>query len=112
MKSGAEKRRSVRVPVDFRASLTHEKKTITGRVLNLSVDGVFLRTSELLDSGDPIHLTFELVDQEIDVKGKVMWGGSVENSAGTFGMGIHFGEHITALQQAAIELFIRNLLKM
>ena len=111
MSLGSDKRRSVRVPVDFRASFTHEQKTLPARVLNLSVDGVFLRTAELLDSGDPIHLTFELVDQEIQVKGKVMWGGSVENAAGTFGMGIHF-EHISALQQAAIELFIRNLLKI
>jgi uncharacterized protein (TIGR02266 family) len=111
MTRGAEKRRSVRVPVDFHASLTHEENTINGRVLNLSVDGVFVRTSELLDSGDPVHLTFDLVDQEIEVKGRVIWGGSVENAAGNFGMGIHF-EHISALQQAAIELFIRNLLKM
>jgi uncharacterized protein (TIGR02266 family) len=110
MTSGV-KRRSVRIPVDFRASFTHNEKTLSGRVLNLSVDGVFLRTSELLDSGDPIHLTFDLVDQEIQVKGRVTWGGSVENRAGTFGMGIHF-EQISALQQAAIELFIRNLLKM
>ena len=108
---GAEKRRTVRVPVDFPASVTLEEKTLTGRVLNLSIDGVFLRTSELLDAGDPIDLTFDLVDQEIEVKGRVIWGGSVENSAGTFGMGIHF-DQISALQQAAIELYIRNLLKM
>lgn len=111
MALGAEKRRAVRVPVDFPASLTSEEKSLTGRVLNLSIDGVFLRTTELLDSGDAIHLTFDLVDQEIEVKGRVMWGGSMENSAGTFGMGVHF-ERISALQQAAIELFIRNLLKM
>jgi uncharacterized protein (TIGR02266 family) len=111
MSLGVEKRRSVRVPVDFHASFNHDGKTVSGRVLNLSVDGVFLQTSRLLDSGDPINLTFDLMDQEIQVKGRVVWGGSVENSAGTFGIGIHF-EHISALQQAAIELFIRNLLKM
>lgn len=111
MTLGAEKRRSLRIPVDFRASFIHDDKTLSGRILNLSVDGVFLRASELLDSGDPIHLTFDLVDQEIQVKGRVMWGGSVEDKVGTFGMGIHF-DHISALQQAAIELFIRNLLKM
>lgn len=106
-----EKRRSVRVPVDCHASVTHQEKIIAARVLNLSVDGVFLRSSQLLDSGDPIELIFELENQEIAVKGRVMWGGSVENSAGNYGMGVHF-EHISALQQAAIELFIRNLLKI
>ena len=75
------------------------------------MDGVFLRTSELLDSGDPIQLIFELADQEIHVKGRVMWGGSVENAVRSFGMGVHF-ENISAVQHAAIELFIRNLLKI
>ncbi|MCI0412387.1 PilZ domain-containing protein [bacterium] len=109
--SFGEKRRSVRVPVDFEASFTRGERTVAARVLNLSVDGVLLRTSEMLDSGDPIQLTFELVDQEVQVKGRVVWGGSVEDSGRTFGMGIHF-ENISAVQQAAIEQFIRNVLKI
>jgi Tfp pilus assembly protein PilZ len=111
MSLGDEKRRSVRVPVDFPASFTHGEKSFSSRVLNLSVDGVLLRASELLDPGDPIHLTFDLGQQEIRVKGKVMWGGSVEVSSRTYGLGIQF-DNISAIQQVAIEQYIRNLLKI
>ena len=106
-----EKRKSVRVPVDFPASFAHEKKNFPARVLNLSIDGAMVQAEQMIDTAQLIQLTFELPEQELRVKARVMWGKLVEGDIRTFGMGVRF-EDIPALQQAAIELYIRNLLKI
>jgi hypothetical protein len=103
------RRRSARVPVDLPAQFTHKNREIPGRILNLSVDGAFLRASEMLDSGETIRVSFELPDAQLDVKAKVIWSGSMRGEA--TGMGLFF-DGISAMQQAALELFIRNLLKI
>jgi hypothetical protein len=106
-----EKRKSVRIPVDFPASFSYQKKNFPARVLNLSIDGAMLQAEQLIDTTEVLLLTFELPEQEIRVKAKVMWGSLVEGNIQASGMGVRF-EDIPALQQAAIELYIRNLLKM
>jgi hypothetical protein len=106
-----EKRRSVRVPVDFTASFAHQNRNFPARVLNLSIDGAMVQAEQLIDTSHLMHLTFELPAQEIRVKAKVMWGKLIEGNLRVFGMGVHF-EDMPALQQAAIELYIRNLLKI
>lgn len=106
-----EKRKSVRIPVDFPASFSHQRKNYPARILNLSVDGALLQADQLIDSGEQIQLSFELPEQEIRLKAKVMWGNSVEGNIQAFGMGVFF-EDMPALQQAAVGLYIRNLLKI
>src|SRR5688572_20655717 len=106
-----EKRRSVRVPVDFPATIEHLGREHSGRVLNLSVDGALLSANQLLDAGEQIQLAFEMPEGRIYVKGTIIWAGTVPGGVRTIGMGVSF-DGIPAVQQAAIELFIRNLLKI
>jgi hypothetical protein len=104
-----EKRKSVRVPVDFPASFSYGSRNHTGTVLNLSVDGALLHSDQLVDVGRSIKLQFALPDHELRTKAQIVWGKSIDQS--TFGMGLFF-EDLPALHQAAIDLFIRNLLKI
>ncbi len=106
--SMSEKRKSVRVAVDFPASFSHETQDYSGRILNLSVDGALLKADTLINSGEMIQLTFELPEHEARVKARIIWSRPIES---TYGMGVFF-EDIPAVQQAAIELYIRNLLKI
>ena len=106
-----EKRKSVRIPVDFPASFSHKNKNFPARILNLSIDGAMLQAEQLIDSAQQIQLTFELPEQEIRVKARVMWGSIVEGNIRAFGMGVSF-EDMPALQRVAVELHIRNLLKI
>ena len=107
----SEKRKSVRVPVDFPASFSYQSKNFPARILNLSIDGAMVQAEQLIDSGQQIQLTFELPEHEVRVKAKVMWGGVVQGNIRAFGMGVCF-EDISALQRVAVELYIRNLLKI
>ena len=106
-----EKRKSVRVPVDFPASFSYQNRNFQARILNLSIDGAMVQAEQLIPSSEQILLTFELPEQEVRVKAKVMWGSFVEGSIRTFGMGVGFDD-IPAIQRVAVELYIRKLLKI
>ena len=104
-----EKRKSVRVPVDFPASFAHERRNHPGRILNLSSDGALLQAEELIEPGQELQLSFEIPDQEIRVRGKVMWGQSVKGNINAYGMGIFF-QDLADAHHTALELYIRTLL--
>ncbi len=106
-----EKRKSVRVPVDFPGSFSYQNRNFPVRILNLSIDGALVQAEQLINVAELMQLTFELPEQEIRVKARVMWGNLIEGNASAFGMGVHF-EDMPALQQAAVDLYIRNLLKI
>ena len=102
-----EKRKSIRVPVDFPASFSHETKEYDGRVLHLSVDGALLKSGALINSGEIIELTFELPGQQVRAKARIIWSKPIES---TFGMGVFF-EDIPAEDKAAIDSYISDLLQ-
>jgi hypothetical protein len=109
--NSTEKRKSVRVPVDFPASFAHQNRNFPARVLNLSIDGAMVQAEQLIDAAQQLVLTFELPAQEIRVKARVMWGESVDGNIPAVGMGVLF-EDMPALQRVAVEHYIRNLLKI
>ena len=100
-----EKRKSVRIPVDFPASFSHETKEYDGRILHLSVDGALLKSSASIDSGEIVELKFELPGQEVRAKARIIWSKPIES---TFGMGVFF-EDIAAEDKAAIESYIADI---
>ena len=102
-----EKRKSIRIPVDFPASFSHETKDYEGRVLHLSVDGALLKSSALINSGEIVELTFELPEQEVRAKARIIWSKPIES---TFGMGVFF-EDIPAEDKAAIETYITDIVQ-
>ena len=102
-----EKRKSIRLPVDFQASFSHQTGDHQGRVLYLSVDGALLKSSALINSGELIELTFQLPAQEVRARAKIIWSKPIES---TFGMGVFF-EEITPADKAAIESYINDELQ-
>jgi uncharacterized protein (TIGR02266 family) len=110
MTSPAYKRKFTRVPVDFPAHFSTSEKQFSGRIVNLSADGVLLRGSQLLDSGDKIHLSFQLASHQIRTDARIVWSGAIHDSSKTYGMGVRF-ENMPETQHSAIEQYLQNLLK-
>ena len=102
-----EKRKSVRIAVDFPALFCHETKDYDGRILHLSVDGALLKSSVLINPGEIIDLTFTLPKQEVRAKARIIWSKPIES---TFGMGVFF-EDIQAEDKAAIDSYIIDLVQ-
>jgi len=108
-----DKRKSARVPVDFEARFESGGRDYVGRVLNLSLDGLFLKTQQLFDTNDRLNLSFRLPGslQTLEIDSRVIWGGSIEGSATrTFGLGLHF-EEVPATVRQQLDNYIRSLLK-
>jgi len=107
-----EKRRAVRVPVNLPARILQGNHEYEGKMLNLSTEGIFLKSSHLLDAGDLVHLSFSIPGSAnpIQIKSRVVWGGSMEGPVSrTYAMGIHF-ESLTAGEQETLSAYIQNLL--
>jgi hypothetical protein len=102
-----EKRKSIRIPVDFPAFFCHETKDYNGRVLHLSVDGALLKSGVLIKPGEIIELTFQLPEQEVRAKARIIWSKPIES---TFGTGVFF-EDIRAEDKAAIDSYISDLVQ-
>lgn len=111
-KSG-NKRKSVRVPVNFETQIAHQAKKHKAEALNLSVDGMCVHGTKTFADNDRILVLFKLptMQEPMRLWAKVVWGRSVEGvSATTFGMGIQF-EKPQPSQKKELVKFIQNLLK-
>jgi len=107
-----EKRKCVRVPVSLAARIILGNHEYEGKILNLSTEGIFVKSSHLLDAGDLVSLSFSVPGDAnaMQVKARVMWGGSMEGPVSrTYAMGIHF-ESLTAAEQDSLTTYINNLL--
>lgn len=107
-----EKRKSVRVPVSLAARIIVGSHEYEGKILNLSTEGIFVKSSHLLDAGDLVILSFSVPGNShpMQVRARVMWGGSMEGPVSrTYAMGIHF-ESLTAPEQDSLSTYIDNLL--
>lgn len=88
---GSDRRKGVRVRFDTGVSLTIESGnqviTATGDIRDISLNGLFVRTSEKMESGTGCDVRIELTGTEVpiilEIKGKVV---RMEDT----GVGIHF----------------------
>jgi uncharacterized protein (TIGR02266 family) len=108
-----DKRRSVRVPVDFPVKFTFENKEHLAEALNLSIDGMFLKTNSMFLQGDMIEIFFHLpeVNDPFWMKAQVMWGTWIEGmNLPTSGMGVRFVDPLPE-QRDHLENYIRELIE-
>lgn len=93
--SQIEKRRYVRVPVEFTALIRQDRRLYSGMALNLSEDGLFLLVPELLSPSQTVHVTFRLPNaaDETQVPARIAWSSKVKGR-GKFVYGI--GVQITS----------------
>jgi uncharacterized protein (TIGR02266 family) len=108
-----DKRKATRVPVDFEVRFTFENKENVARALNLSLDGMFLRTDYMLLQDDIIDVYFKLPNSSelIEASARVAWGTRVDTQQSPVsGMGIQFLD-LDPLKKTALENYLRQLLK-
>jgi uncharacterized protein (TIGR02266 family) len=97
-----DKRSSKRVPVDLVAAISKGGDTFNGTIINCSLNGMFLRTSQKLDLGDIITISVLLPNQTnpLMVRSTVIW---TDWNPGNPGFGVHFvtipDEHAETLKE-------------
>ncbi|MFQ5442766.1 MAG: response regulator [Thermodesulfobacteriota bacterium] len=94
----------ISIPIDFKVG----EKKLSGFLLNISCNGVFLHTKEGLLRGTVVHLIFTLpgIDRVFNVKGVVRWSTAESDSDAIFGgSGIMF-DSVSPEDQKSIEEFI------
>ncbi len=113
MPGDINKRKHVRVPVDFEVQFTFDNKQHTAEALNLSIDGMFLKTSYMLLLGDMVELFFHIpkYKEPYWLKARVVWGTWIEGmNLPTSGMGVQFIDLIPE-QKEHLEKYIRELIQ-
>ena len=113
MPGDINKRKHVRVPVDFEVQFTFDNKQHTAEALNLSIDGMFLKTSYMLLLGDMVELFFHIpkYKEPYWLKARVVWGTWIEGmNLPTSGMGVQFIDLIPE-QKEHLENYIRELIQ-
>jgi Tfp pilus assembly protein PilZ len=113
MAKGVDKRKSVRVPVDFEVRFTFGTQEHIAQALNLSTDGMFIKTSYMLLQGDIIEVYFHRPDIEEPfwLKARVAWGTWIEGmNMPTSGMGIQFIDPLPK-QREQLKNYLRGLIQ-
>lgn len=113
MASIPEKRKSARIPVDFEARFTFGNQEYTAQALNLSVDGMFLKTDYMLLLNDVVEVFFRLpgIEEPFWMKARVAWGTWITGmESPTSGMGVQFIQPLES-QREQLELYLKQLLK-
>jgi uncharacterized protein (TIGR02266 family) len=108
--SGIERRKSIRIPVDFELQFITNNKEYPGKALNLSVDGICITTPKVLLAGETVEVFFQLPDgsTSMQAKGTVAWSSQIEHTGNwTFGMGVKF-EGIQPGEEDGLRRFIHQ----
>jgi Tfp pilus assembly protein PilZ len=89
--TSVEKRNEVRIPVEIGTQLRKGSNVYLGTVLNLSLNGMFVKVPALFDEGDTIDVIFDLPQKRmrIEAQAEIRWKSKVENSP-VFGVGLLF----------------------
>lgn len=101
-----------RVLTDIPVEFSHSSRVLSGEILNISEDGVFISTEEHYEMGNILSMKFILPkddgDIEIETEGEVMWGDeSDEGQKLLNGVGIRFA-NISAEDRTAIASFVEE----
>jgi Tfp pilus assembly protein PilZ len=97
-----DKRSSKRVPVDLEATISKGGDSFKGVIINCSLNGMFLRTTQKLELSDIITISVLLPNQPnpLMVRSTVIW---TDWNPGNPGFGVHFvtipDEHAETLKE-------------
>jgi len=109
--SQVEKRRYVRVPVEFTALIQQDRKLYSGVALNLSEDGLFLVVSELLSPSQTVDVTFRLPDaqDETKVPARIAWSSRVKGRGKfVYGIGVQIMNNVA---RGTLHSFVDSMLQ-
>lgn len=97
-------RQSPRAPVEVRVDY---ETAVTGRSVNVSQTGIFVRTAKPLALNETLTLRFRLpgVAEEFQVQGRVVWSNPEKRGTYPQGMGIRFVD-LPAVQAEHIRAFV------
>ena len=105
----AEKRQGPRIEIN------HEFRTVEALLreyaLNVSMDGVFIRTAEVLPEGTAVRLRFSVVVDDFEIiegEGRVVRTVTVEESEDP-GMGVVFTSLTDSSREVLAKIFTRNV---
>jgi len=89
--TGVEKRKEVRIPVELGTQIRKGASVYMGKVLNLSLNGMFVNVPASFQEGDTIDVIFNLPHKEtrIEAQAEIRWKSEVENPS-VFGIGLQF----------------------
>jgi Tfp pilus assembly protein PilZ len=108
----SDKRKSVRVPVRIEAQIERSHHAIPATILNCSIDGMFVRTIEMIPDNEAVKISFVIpgTQQEMILPSRAIWCHSME-STGTpvLGLGIRF-EQVTPEHAETLREFINQIL--
>ena len=96
-----KERQGVRVEVDVRFRGGGQSRSMSGRVTDLSANGLFLATKQPVPLGQQLHLEFELPTGRVEAVGEVR---HVQHT-GTRGLGIRF-VRLPVTAKKAIEVLL------
>lgn len=108
----AEKRKSVRVPVQLEAQIERRQHMIPATILNCSIDGMFIRTTEMIPDSEIVRISFVIpeTNTKMSLPSRAIWCHSLESTGSPIlGLGIRF-ESLTAEQTATLRDFINQIL--
>ena len=90
----SERRIQFRVGTRCQCWMSRDSVTLLGKVVNLSIGGLFLQCTHHLSVGSTVELSLNIEDQTILSWGRVVWTSNTALSGGLFGMGVAFDRFI------------------
>ncbi|MDH3359545.1 MAG: PilZ domain-containing protein [Desulfobulbaceae bacterium] len=97
-----ERRRTKRIPAQLEVNIVHDDDYIISLSKDISVDGMFIATTNPPPVGSIQTLTFSIGElREVSVKAMVMWTNQKENVA-DHGMGVQFIDASDELREAIL----------
>lgn len=108
----SDKRKSVRVPVQIEAQIVRQEHDIPGTILNCSIDGMFIRTIEMIPDNEIVRVSFVIpgTEQKMMLTSRTIWCHSMESSGNpVLGLGIRF-EQLSTEQTDTLREFINEIL--
>ncbi len=105
-----ERRRYERAQLKAEIGVYSDTNFYTGFSEDISAGGMFVATYDLRPMGSEVKLEFMLPGgHEVKVSGVVRWvKDPVDEASGTAGMGIQFGDDLSAEDLEAITEFVNN----
>lgn len=108
----SEKRKSVRVPVQIEAQIERLHHAIPGTVLNCSIDGMFIRTIEMIPDNEAVRISFMIpgTEQKMVLSSRSIWCQAMESTGvPILGLGVRF-EQLSPDQTETLREFINQIL--